>query len=133
MKVRKNTADFAVFPFNKANFEGFGAEPFDASRLVMNIVDSKPFAKLADEGVRYRSGRLDAVLFFYSAGRMAEFVREIAVVGKNDEAGGQKIEPANTVEPFVYFAWEQVAGKGAVLGVSLRTEKAGRFVQGKVV
>lgn len=133
MKMRENAAYFAVFPFNQANSKRFCAELFDALRPVADIVNGKPRTKLADEGGRYRRGRLDAVLFFYAAGRMAQSVCKIAVVGKNDEAGGQKIEPPNIVKPLMYFAGKQVTGKGTVLRVSLGTKKTGRFVQYEVM
>jgi hypothetical protein len=133
VKMRENTADFAVFAFNQANVKRFGSELFDAFRLVADIVNDKPRAKLVDERGGYLGSRLNVVLFFYTAGRMTQFVRKIAVVGKNDKAGRHKIEPANAVKPFMNFLRQQAAGKGAVLRVSLRAKKAGRLVQHKVM
>ena len=62
---------------------------------------------------------------------MGQALREIPVVGQDEEAFGLRVKPAD-IEKARELRWKEIENRVACIGIGVGRNKAGRFVQDEV-
>jgi hypothetical protein len=137
----KHLAQLAVAPLDQHHFVP-GVVPLaylaNARRRGANLARSR-FAPLdghaAAKHFEFRLGRLAAdfykICFLNSRGRFGQLIRELAIVGHQQQALTHVVKPADRVKSLAHL-FKELHDRGTTLGVLHRGHKAFRFVQNEI-
>ena len=125
---RAHALDLALAPLVDASARARRARAGAPARARSAVVELDPVAQRAQRALARRAaGDLRAVGARHLVARMGQAVRQLAVVGQQDQAGGVGVEPADRVQ--ARAVGHELDDRRAAVGVARGRDDAGRLVE----
>ncbi len=132
---REQASNFAVLPVAEPDFQkravAFGAHPLHPADMKTALREVEPLFQRGERFGCRPSGNLQGVSPWHLKTRMSQPVRELAIVGQQDQSFAALVEPADSEQPELARR-EQIECARTTGGIAARAQIAARLVEQKV-